>query len=66
MDGYLEALLFQLRNQHNTIFFPADEQLNVLSPSYSLLIGIMRTALAAKKKASTLLFFSFSQIFISA
>lgn len=56
MNEYLEALLFQLRNQQNAISFPADEHLNVLSPSCSLLIGIMRPGCAAKKKAPALLF----------
>lgn len=56
MNEYLEALPFQLRNQQNAIYFPTDEHLNVLSPSCSPLIGIMRPDCAAKKKAPALLF----------
>lgn len=56
MNEYWEALLFQLHNQQDAISFPTDEHLNVLSPSCSLLIGIMRPGCAAKKKAPALLF----------
>lgn len=40
----------------NAVSFPTDEHLNVLSPSCSLLIGIMRPSCAAKKKTPAQLF----------
>lgn len=54
MKEYLDAFLFQLRNQQNAVSFPTDEHLNVLSSGCSLLLGIMRPSCAAKKPTALL------------
>lgn len=56
MNEFMGAFLFQLCNQQNAVSFPTDEHLNVLSPSCSPLMGIMRPSCAAKKKAPAWLF----------